>query len=721
MNLPRILVSTFVRAAAAITVPTAPAPTAATAITLAATVALLAVPVVTVAAAIALATAATAAEGGTLTPKEISDTVKAAMDPSADPCKDFYQYACGGWIKNTPLPSDRARWTRSFSVIQEANREFIDKILKDAAANPGSDPDRKQLGDFYGSCMDEEAVETAGTAPLEPLMKLVATVKDADGFLDVSARLQRWGIGAILGLGVFPDFKNPDENIAWFFQGGIGMPDRDYYVSDDEKKKVLLVDYEKHVARVFGLLGDDEATAAKNAAAVLAFETELAKASRPAQEMRDLERLYNKIDIDGLAKLTPGLAWKRFMAGLGYADLADISVATPEFFERLESLARETPAETLQTYLRWHVVNGLADELPSAFVNANFEFYGRTLQGQKEIQPRWKRCVDATQGALGEILGRVFVKERFAGDSKKVATEMIHDIEAAFEGSLPRLSWMDDATRGRAKEKVSTLFNKIGYPDEWRDYSGLKLERGDHFGNSLASREFEFDYETAKAGKPVNRKEWGMNPQAANAYYNPLWNEIVFPAGILQPPFFHRDHPAAMNYGGIGGVIGHELTHGFDDQGRKFDPKGSMSEWWAPEAAAKFEERAQCVDDFYSKYEVAPGAKVNGRLTLGENIADIGGVKEAFQAYKLWEARNGRKAPALVEGLTNEQLFFVSWGQVWCTVATEQYERLQVTTDPHSPAEFRVMGPLSNNADFARVFSCEPGEPMRPANMCEVW
>jgi predicted metalloendopeptidase len=664
---------------------------------------------------------AMAAESGDLSPKEVSKVVKEAMDTTADPCQDFYQYACGGWIKNTELPSDKARWTRSFSVIREANREFIRDVLKDAAGKPGDDPDRKRLGDFYGSCMDEKAVEAAGAKPLEPLMKLVSTVEDAGSLIAVSAKLQRWGIGALLGLGVFPDFKNPDLSIAWFFQGGIGMPDRDYYVSDDENKKNLLVEYEKHVARMFQLLGDEEKTAAKNAADVLAFETELARASRSAQEMRDWERLYNKIDISGLSELTPGLPWKKFMVGIGYPDVRDISVATPEFFERVEELARETPKGVLQTYLRWHVAVGLAGVLSSDFVNANFEFYGQKLQGQKEIEPRWKRCVDATQGALGEVIGRVFVKERFGGGSKEVATEMIHDIESAFEKNLPDLTWMDDTTRGRAKDKVATLINKIGYPDEWRDYSGLKLKRGDHFGNSLASREFEFDYDTGKAGKPVDRKEWGMSPQQVNAYYNPLWNEIVFPAGILQPPFFHKDHPSSMNYGGIGGVIGHELTHGFDDQGRKFDPKGRLNEWWAPEVAAKFEERAQCVDDFYSNYEVAEGANVNGKLTLGENIADIGGVKEAYQAYKLWEGRHDLPPPALVEGLANEQLFFVSWGQVWCTVATEEYERLQVTTDSHSPGKFRVMGPLANNPDFSRVFSCEEGSPMNPKDSCEVW
>ncbi len=661
-----------------------------------------------------------AAGAGSLTKEEIAKAVSAAMDTSADPCQDFYQYACGGWTKTTELPADQARWVRSFSVIQESNREFIRDVLEEAAKNPGDDPDRRKVGDFYGSCMDEKAVESAGAEPLTPLMKKIATVDGPAKLMTVSAELQRWNVGALLALGVFPDFKNPDLSIAWLFQGGLGMPDRDYYLSEDENKKALLADYEKHIIRMFALLGDDDEEAARNAADVLAFETELAKVSRPRQEMRDFERLYNKIDLDGLMKLTPELPWKTFLAGTGYPEVTDISVATPEFFERLATLARETPAEVLRTYLRWHVAHDMAGLLSSQFVTSDFEFFGRKLQGQKEIEPRWKRCVDATQGALAEVLGGVYVKERFAGNSKKIATEMIHDIESAFEGNLPELAWMDDPTRDRAKGKVATLTNKIGFPDEWRDYSGMKVKKNDYFGNAIAGREFEFDFEARKIGKAVDRKEWGMSPQMVNAYYNPLWNEIVFPAGILQPPFFHKDYPAAMNYGGIGGVIGHELTHGFDDQGRKFDPNGRLSEWWAPEVAGKFEQQAQCVDDFYSGYEVAEGVNVNGRLTLGENIADIGGVKEAYRAYKEWEKRNGA-TEALLENLANDKLFFVSWGQVWCTVTTEQFERLQVTTDSHSPAKFRVMGPLANNPDFARVFSCDEGAPMNPENGCVVW
>ena len=655
-----------------------------------------------------------------LSPEEVAATVTAAMDTSVDPCQDFYRYSCGGWLDSTERPADESRWARSFSVINEENRQIVRTILEEAGENPGEDPNRQRIGYYYGSCMDEAAVEERGASPLHPVLEMVAAVDDAESFLATTGRFHRWGIGAVFGGAVFPDFQDPDLNISWFFQGGLGMPDRDYYVSEDETKQQQLAEYVDFMAKMFGLLGDDEATAAANANTVLDFETELAKVSRPRQEMRDFERLYNKIDLSGLQELTPSLPWSAYFTAVGYPDVVDISVTVPEFFERVESLVAESEPAVLQAYLRWHVARNLADYLSSDFVNADFEFYGKVMRGQEEIQPRWKRCVEDASGTLGEAIGMQYVERKFAGSSKEVALEMIGDIEHAFEANLPQLAWMDDATRGRAKDKVATLQNKIGYPDEWRDYSAMNLVADDYFANALAGIEFDFDYEAKKIGNPVDRKEWGMSPQMVNAYYNPLWNEIVFPAGILQPPFFHRDHPPAMNYGGIGGVIGHELTHGFDDQGRKFSPTGKMEEWWEPEVAERFVAQAQCVDDYYSNYEVAPGAKVNGKLTLGENIADIGGIKEAYTAYKQWEERHPGTAPA-VDGLTNDQLFFVAWAQDWCTLATEEVERQLVTVDPHSPSKFRVLGPMSQNPVFAQAFQCEPGTPMNPENQCVVW
>jgi putative endopeptidase len=662
----------------------------------------------------------TAAPTDRLDSNEVAATVVAAMDTTVDPCQDFYRYACGGWIDSTERPVDESRWVRSFSVINEENRHVVRSILEEAGAEPGEDPNRQRIGYYYGSCMDEASVEERGAEPLEALLARVASVEDAESLLGVVGELHRRGIAAGFAGAVFPDFQDPDLNIAWFFQGGLGMPDRDYYLSDDPKKQEQLAAYVEFMTTMFGLLGDDDETAAANAGVVLGFETELAKVSRPRQDMRDWERLYNKLDVSGLAELTPNLPWSAYFSAIGYPNVVDLSVATPEFFERLEGLVAESDPTTLQIYLRWHVVRNLADYLSNDFVMADFDFYGKTMRGQEEIQPRWKRCVRDTGRALGEAIGVEYVARKFAGSSKDVALEMIGDLEKAFEASLPALAWMDDTTRGRALEKVATLDNKIGYPDKWRDYSTMNLVPDDYFTNAMAGIQFEFDREAKKIGNPVDRSEWGMPPQMVNAYYNPQWNEIAFPAGILQPPFFHRDHPAAMNYGGIGGVIGHELTHGFDDQGRKFSPTGKLEEWWEPKVEERFVEQAQCVEDYYSKFEVAPGVNVNGKLTLGENIADIGGVKQAYKAYKLWETRNP-DAGLFVDGLTNDQLFFVAWAQDWCTLVTEEAERQQVTIDPHSPSKFRVLGPMAQNAAFAEAFQCEVGTPMNPEDRCQVW
>ena len=657
---------------------------------------------------------------GRLTAAEVASKVTSALDRSANPCEDFYRFACGSWLEDTELPSDQSRWTRSFSVIRENNRELVREILEDAATHPGKDPDRQRVGFFYRSCMDQKAVDAAGGNPLKPLFKEIDRVEDVRSLLAIAAKLHHWNIPVLFGLGVIPDFKDPDTNIAIFVQGGLGMPDRDYYVSEDEDKKDLMREYEKHVALILTFFGENDKTAKRHASQILAFETALAKVSRPRAEMRQLDKLYNKIDLAGLKELTPGLPWDAYITATGYPGIVDINVATPEFFETLEELVAETDMETLQAYLRWHTTNGFSDLLSSEFVEASFQFYGARLLGQEELQPRWKRCVSATENAIGEVIGKVYIQRRFAGRSKDVALEMINDIEAAFEGGLQNLAWMDDLTRKRALEKKAAVSKKIGYPDEWRDYSKMKLSKKGYFGNALTAMEFESHRQMKKIGNAVDPDEWLMTPQMVNAYYHPLLNEIAFPAGILQPPFFHRDFPAAMNYGGIGGVIGHELTHGFDDQGRKFDPSGQLREWWEPEASEKFQAQAQCVDDYYSRFEVEPGINVNGQLTLGENIADIGGLKEAYEAYKLWEKRNGQPEPS-IKGLTNEQLFFVSWGQVWCTVATPERRRMLVTTDTHSPPQFRVIGPVSHNPAFAKAFACEPETPMNPLNQCVVW
>ena len=664
-----------------------------------------------------------AAPGAIVAPStpSIAADVLSSMDRKADPCADFYRYACGGWIDTTKLPADQNRWARSFSVIHEHNRELVREVLEKAAADPGQPTtERGKIGRFYAACMDEAAIEKAGAEPLKPILAKVAAVNGPAAILALTGELHRDNVDAFFGTGVLPDFKNPGVDIAFLAQGGLGLPDRDYYLSDDPKQKEILGAYEQHVGRMLALLGASAEDAAADARRVVAFETELAKASRTRTEMRDLEHLYHKIDRAGLQKLTPELPWQRYFDGLGGPAIVDINVATPEFFEALAKQIPAADAATLRAYLTWQVVNAAAERLSRPFVDENFAFYGATLAGQQEIEPRWKRCVDATQGALGQAVGKVYVEDNFPGTSKQVALEMIGDIESAFESNLPKLAWMDDATRARAREKKAAIQNKIGYPDEWRDYSKLAIGGDGYFADEVAATAFETDRQLAKVGKPVDRGEWRMTPQTVNASYNPLLNDISFPAGILQPPFFNKDFPAAMNYGGIGAVVGHELTHGFDDQGRKFDPSGSMHEWWAPEVSAKFEARAKCVSDAYSAFEVEPGLHVNGELTLGENIADLGGVKEAYQAYKGWEARHGTPEPA-VPGLTNDQLFFVAFGQVWCSLTTPEAARMRIKVDPHSPPQFRAVGPLINNPAFAAAFQCAPGTPMNPAERCEVW
>jgi predicted metalloendopeptidase len=653
-----------------------------------------------------------------LTPKEISESVRATIDPNADPCKDFYQYACGGWLATTEIPADRPTWSRGFADITERNIAVLKQILEEAASAPASDPEFAKLGQFYGSCMDEAATDRAGAAPLAPAFAEIAKVKDAAGLMTVAGRLHRIGAPVLFELIVEGDFKDPNTDIAHMFQGGLGMPDRDYYLKDDETTKGLRKEYEAHVGRMLGLLGESAEDSARHAARMIEFEKGLAEVSWPREEAHQLDKIYHKLDISGLKELAPQLPWDAFLASAGRPDLKDINVAIPDFTKGMAALAARTDPGTLQAYLRLHLADGTAYLLSKALVDERFAIEAK-FTGQKEIQPRWKRCVEATDEAMGELLGRYFVERRFAGDSKAVALKMIGGIESAFASALPSLSWMDDVTRGRALEKMRAISNKIGYPDHWRDYSKLAVTRGDWYANATAAHAFEFARQLDKVGKPKDRTEWGMTPPTVNAYYNPIVNEIVFPAGILQRPFFHRDQPASMNFGGMGMVVGHELTHGFDDQGRKFDALGRLKEWWEPSVIAKFEQRAQCVDDLYDTYEVQPGVHLNGKLTLGENIADLGGLKEAYHAYKQWPDAGG--ASTVVEGLTGDQLFFVGYAQTWCSKAQPEYERMMATVNEHSAARFRVIGPVSNFPQFGEAFKCPAGSPMRPEKICEVW
>ncbi|MCB9567346.1 MAG: M13 family metallopeptidase [Myxococcales bacterium] len=653
-----------------------------------------------------------------LTPEAIAAEVKAAMDPSQDPCHDFYAYACGGWIAKTELPGDQSRWGRSFGILRERNRETMREILEESGRKTDRDDEAGKLGRFYAACMDEAAVGAAGVEPLAPLFAQIAGVTDAASFMTVVGKLHPVGVRPVFGIYVGPDDKDPKINIAHVFQGGLGLPDRDYYF--DKKRAELLAAYERHVAKIFALAGEPEDAAAKLARDVVALETALAGEQLTTVERRDADRTYNKIDRAGIEAQAPGLHWPAFAEASGHPEVTAINVESPAYLSGAAKVLAKAKPAALQAYLRWQVLHTFSDELPEPFVAETFDFYGKQLRGQKELEARWKRCVSATEGALTHPLGRLYAERAFAGESKAIALDLIQRIEAAFEANLPSLAWMDDTTRERAVAKVKAIFNKIGYPDKWRDYSGLEVAGG-YLANTIAAQRFDYEYQASKIGKPVDRDEWRAGPPVVNASYSGTRNEMWFPAGILQAPFFDREFPMAMNFGGIGVVMGHELTHGFDDQGRKYDGSGMLQQWWGDEVIAGFESRTACVDKVYSAQEVEPGLHVDGKLTMGENVADMGGLKQAFGAYKKWAGENGGDATPHVEGLTNEQLVFVNFAQVWCTVATPEYLRVQVATDPHSPSQFRVNVPASMTPEFAAAFQCAEGTPMNPAERCEVW
>ena len=649
--------------------------------------------------------------------------VVAALDTTVDPCVDFYRYACGGWLKKTTRPEDKPRYGRGFGELADRNNAVLRKILEDAAAGKGKQgPVEAKLGTFWAACMDEAAVDRAGIAPLAPVLSQITAVKDEASLMRVVGKLHAnyfGGGGPLFTLFIEPDAKRPDVYVAQAQQGGTGLPDRDFYLKDDAQSKALLTAYAQHIARMFGFLGEPPDRAAAQASKIIGFETELAKIALPRAELRDPDRTYNLLGVAGLEALDPTAPWKQYFEALGYPKIAgDLNIMTPTYFKQLGAAVREADVETLQAYLRWHVLRIAAPALSREIVEADFKFTS-TLTGAKELSPRWERCVNLANFGLGELVGQAFVKERFAGASKSVALEMIGSIETAFEAGLPALAWMDPSTRTRAVEKMKALINKIGYPERWRDYGKLKLSRKDHLANFIAGRRFLFAHEADRISKPVDRSEWHMPPAMVNAYYNPSANEMVFPAGILQPPYFHADFPMAMNFGGIGMVMGHELTHGFDDQGRKFDATGVLREWWEPAASARFQERAQCVETLYGGIEVLPGVKLNGKLTLGENIADFGGIKAAYAGYRTWRAN--RTETPLIQGLSGDQLFFLGFAQGWCTHETQESQRLRATIDPHSPPRERVNVPLAHFPGFWDAWQCQAGTPMHATNACEVW
>ncbi|MDQ2950019.1 MAG: M13 family metallopeptidase [Acidobacteriota bacterium] len=642
----------------------------------------------------------------------------ANMDRAADPCVNFYQYACGTWLKDNPVPPDQSRWG-SFDVLNERNQQVLRGILEKAAADdPKRAPIDQKIGDFYAGCMDETAINKQALEPLKPELDRIATISAKNALLSELVRLHRIGVNVFFNFSSGPDFKNSKLNIAQASQGGLGLPDREYYLNTDAKSVELRNQYQTHVQKMLQLLGESPEKSAADGKAVVAIETNLAKGSLDKISRRDPQKVYHKLTEHELFSLSPFLDWNKYFAGMGAPLLASLNVEYPNFFRQLESTIVQTSLDDLKTYLRWHLIHAEAALLPAAFVYEDFDFYGKRLTGAKELRPRWKRCVEYTDNDLGEALGQRYVDQTFGTEGKKRTLKMVEEIEKALANDLETLSWMTPATKKEAMVKLQAVTNKIGFPDKWRDYSTLRIVRGDAVGNDQRATEFEVQRQLHKIGQPVDPKEWGMTPPTVNAYYNPLENNINFPAGILQPPFYDNKLDDAPNYGGIGAVVGHELTHGFDDQGRQFDATGNLRDWWTPQDAQEFEKRADCFIKEYASFSPVPGVHLNGKLTLGENTADNGGMRLAFMA--LMDSLRG-KSNQKIDGFTPLQRFFLGWGQIWCENTREESARLRATVNPHSPGEFRVNGVVSNMPEFRQAFACNIGQPMVREPVCRVW
>jgi putative endopeptidase len=649
---------------------------------------------------------------------EVHGINPADMNTSVQACQDFNQYANGGWLKANAIPSDQSEWG-SFSVLEEQNRESLHKVLEKvskATNAPGSDD--QKVGDFYLTCMDEAAIEAQGAKPLQGELAAIDKIASASDLEAEIARLQLVGVNAVFNFGSDQDRKNSSEVIAGAYQGGLGLPDRDYYTKTDDESKKLRDQYLAHVTKMLTLLGGDPARAAEDAKAIMALETKLAEASMTRVERRNPDNTYHRKTLDEVAKLTPNFSWSGFLKDLNAPTVVAVNVAQPGYFEAVNRELAGTPLPAWKAYLRWHLVHSAAPSLSKAFVEESFNFYGKTLQGTPENEVRWKRCVSATDDAIGFALGKAWVRDYFPPEAKARADAMVKNLVAALRADLTTLSWMGDATRKEALAKLDAFDQKIGYPDQWRDYSKLTIDRGAYVLNVQRANDFEYRRDLAKIGKPVDRAEWGMSPPTVNAYYSAQKNEIVFPAGILQPPFFDAKADDAINYGAIGAVIGHEMTHGFDDQGRKFDAKGNQRDWWTPEDLKNYQQRSKCVEDQYASYEYE-GQHVNGKLVLGEATADLGGLGIAYRAYHI--SREGKPAAAKIDGLTDDQRLFLGWAHVWAANIRPEFAKLMLNTNPHPLPQFRADGPPSTLPEFAKAFGCKAGDPMVRKDLCQIW
>ncbi len=647
-----------------------------------------------------------------------------SMDKSADPCVDFYQYACGGWMKNNPIPADQARWS-VYGKLAQDNQRFLWGVLDELSKKKdGRNATQQKIGDYFGACMNEAAIEQRGAAPLKGYFDRIDGMRSVKELPAVLAALHMdlASAGLFFGFDSGQDFGDATRVIAFAGAGGLGLPDRDSYLKTDAKSKEIRDKYVAHVANMFQLSGQDAAQAQRSAAKVMEIETALAKASLSRVDKRDPYKLFHKMNEKSLQALTPGFDWHAYLAGMGKPKLDSFNVTEPAFFKEFAKQLRSNDVAAIQTYLRWHVMHAMAPALSSNFDQENFAFFSKTLRGIQQQPPRWKRCVRLVDTQLGEALGQEFVARAFSPELKAKSLHMTRQIEDAMKKDIEELDWMSPETKKRAQAKLAAIVNKIGYPDKWRDYSSFTVKPDDFVGNVVRGNEFEVKRQLAKIGKPLDRSEWGMTPPTVNAYFNPQMNDINFPAGVLQPPLFDPKMDEAPNYGNTGGTIGHELTHAFDDEGRQFDEHGNLKDWWTKKDAKAFEERAQCIVDQYAQYTVVDDIKINSKLTLGEDVADLGGLILGWMAWKEQMATMPQQAQTAVrDGLTPEQRFFVGNAQWACENDRPENQRVHAMTDPHSPGRFRVNGLVVNMPQFQQAFNCKAGQPMVKEKRCRVW